>query len=214
MKITRNRIGLAVVVAAGALAAAIVGVIAPGSTASPDNRWTVNRVLGGTPIVADALAVDVARASAVNPGQLRRLVAAGQGRHRFSLVAGQGKTRTCFAVAGAGFMSQFHCGWPTSDEAVIQRLMTGGSSTEVVEHATLVGLARDDVNSLALTLADGSTRTLSLNAQNAFAYSAETAAELPSTLVARNGDGDVLQKVELAAAPPCAFGCLTFPANE
>jgi hypothetical protein len=202
----RNRIVIAsgfFVVAALALGVSRVASPADAAKAKQIRLWTWAARVPGVKTEQTPLAAEAARAAGLDPATVRSVVASGTGRGEARLVsAGSRSGGACFAVTAFGEASSFSCRRPGKD-ALIIRVVNGGSSLGSVDHATVVGVGRGDVRSVSVTTEDGAVRTLVLNRWRGFGYTATDAGSFPAALSAYGTYGSLLQHVELGplAAP-------------
>jgi hypothetical protein len=166
--------------------------------------WTWAARVPGARMNDAPLAANAARAAGLDPSTVRSVVASGTGRNETHLVSASSSSGgVCFAVTAPGQASSFSCRRQTGKEAMVIRLVYGGSSLDNVDHATVVGVGRGDVGSVSLTTEDGTVRTLVLNRWRGFGYAATDTGSFPRTLSAYGKNGTLLQHIELGplAAP-------------
>jgi hypothetical protein len=206
-KYRRTRIVIAsglFVVAALALGVSRVASPADAAKAKQDRLWTWAARVPGVRMEDAPLAVEAARAAGLDTSTVRSVVATGTGRGVARLVSASSRSGgVCFAVTAVGETSNFSCRQLDGKDALIIRLVYGGSSLGSVDHATVVGVGRGDVGSVSVTTANGTVRTLAMNRWRGFGYAAVEAESLPTALSAYGKNGSLLQHVELGpiAAP-------------
>jgi hypothetical protein len=158
-----------------------------------------------------------ARFSAVNPATLRRVIAVENSEgERLTISAGyDGAGKKCFGYVQAGVARDFDCvDARLEDFAVLPYVSMGGRTFQSVDRAAVLGIVRDDVLRIELTLVDGSRRELPLNRWRAFAYLATDGNAMPKTLTAYGADGSALHEVNVSVGPVCggpAGSCPTVP---
>jgi hypothetical protein len=199
------------VIAAGLVTAAalVVGVsrvatAADAAKTSRAGRWTWTARMPGAHMETAPLAVDAARAAGLDPGTIRAVVTGGTGQGEARLVSASSRSDgVCFAITAPGQASSFSCRRPTAKEAMVVRVVYGGTSLDSVDHVTVVGVARGDVGTVSVTTADGTLRTLPLNRWRGFSYASDDAESLPTALSAIGKTGSLLERIDLGsfAAP-------------
>jgi hypothetical protein len=203
----RNRIVIAVAlfgVAAVALAISRVATPADAAKARQARLWTWAARVPGVKTDDMSLAAKAAGAAGLDPATVRSVVASGKGRGVARLVsASSASGGVCFATTAPGEASSFSCRQPSTREAVLVRVVYGGSSLDSVDHVTVVGVGRGDVGSISVTRADGTLRTLALNRWRGFGYAADDPSSSPMALSAYGRNGSLIQRVDLGsfAAP-------------
>lgn len=162
-----------------------------------------NGVVPGNPVTVDSF---VSRMVADSPGivssSLREVASVGEQENRNQLLAGRNASGTvCVAERGGSFL----CLDSRYDPyAVVVSPIVGGSSLDVVDRASLVGIARSDVARVTLLLESGTTVELDLDKWRAFSYVADGADSVPTELRAFDAGGHQLQSVGLSSSPPGA----------
>jgi hypothetical protein len=203
-----------------ALLVALFLALAGGSSSQPSGaigKWVWDTPLPGEPTVANDLTVRAARFSAVDPATLRRVIAVenSQGEPLTISAGYDGTGMKCFGYAQPGVARDFDCmDARIEDFAVLAYVSMGGRTLRSVDRAAVMGIVRNDVSRIELTLVDGSRRELSLNRWRAFAYLSTEGNAMPETLTAYRDDGSVLQEVNVTVDPVCggrAGPCPTVP---
>jgi hypothetical protein len=203
-----------------ALFFALFLALAGGSSGQPRGaigKWVWDAGLPGEPMIANDLTLRAARFSAVNPATLRRVIAVENSQgERLTIAAGyDGTGKKCFGYAQRGLARDFDCvDSLIEDFAVLPYVSTGGRTLRSVDRAAVLGIARNDVARIELTLVDGSRQELPLNRWRAFAYLATDGNAMPKTLTAYGEDGSALQDVNVSVDPVCggpAGHCPTVP---
>jgi hypothetical protein len=202
----RNHIATAAgLVTAVALVAGVSRVATAADTkTSHAGRWTWTARVPGARMETAPLAAEAARAAGLDAGTIRAVAAGGAGAGEAHLVSASSRSGgVCFAITAPGQASNFSCRRPSGKEAMIIRVVYGGSSLDSVDHVTLVGIARGDVGSVSVTTADRTLRTLPLNRWRGFGYASDDAESLPTALSAIGKGGSLLQRIDLGsfAAP-------------
>jgi hypothetical protein len=186
------------VVAALALGISRVASPADAAKANQDRLWRWATHVPGVRTEDAPLAVEAARAAGLDTATVRSVVASGTGRGATRLVSASSRSGSvCFAVAAPDQTSSFSCRRPAASEAIVIRLIYGGSSLDSVDQATLVGVGRGDVGSVSVTTEDGTVRMLALNRWRGFGYAAVDAGSFTAALSAYGKNGSLLQHVEL-----------------
>jgi hypothetical protein len=207
---------LAVVALVVALFLALVG----GSSSQPRGplgKWAWDAGLPGEPMIASDLTLRAARLSAVNPATLRSVIAVenSEGERLTISAAYDGTGKKCFGYAQHGVARGFNCvDARIEDFAVLPYVSMGGRTLQSVDRAAVLGIARNDVSRIELTLVDGSRQELPLNRWRAFAYLATGGDAMPKTLTAYGEHGSVLQDANVSVGPVCggpAGPCPTVP---
>lgn len=192
---------LSSVIAATIVAGAVAGLaIASASGGGPSSlpagpttlwKWGDGVVPGSAYSASKAVLTSASRAQ-VDPSSLRAAATASDG---LTLLFGKNSSGVlCSADASAAVVSGFTCLSDWSDKfALLLYATDGGSQMDVVDHASVVGVARPDVARVTLTTASGSIQTLPLNAWRGFSYTASTASELPVSMTAYDANGDLLE---------------------
>jgi hypothetical protein len=153
----------------------------------------------------------------VNPATLRRVIAVENSQgERLTIAAGyDGTGKKCFGYAQHGLARDFDCvDARIEDFAVLPYVSMGGRTLRSVDRAAVLGIARNDVSRIELTLVDRSRQELPLNRWRAFAYLATDGNAMPKTLTAYGEHGSVLQDVNVSVDPVCggpAGPCPTVP---
>ena len=167
---------------------------------SQQGMWHWDRALGGTPGAANAL---VLRSLDTSPGRgwtkLTEVAVAGSGADRVALLAVRSKRGdVCFAVSAVAFVGEFHCvsNSEVRDEPLLHFESGGGASLGVVDHMTVVGMARSDVARVVVTTASGQ-HELPVNRAGGFAYDSG-ANGLVDSISAYRADGSRLAEYRFA----------------
>jgi hypothetical protein len=203
----RNRIVIAsgfFLVAALALGVSRIASPADAAKAKQDQLWRWAARVPGIRSGDSALAAEAARAAGLDPATVRSVVATGTGGGEARLVSASSRSGVvCFAITAPGQASSFSCRRPAATEAMVFRVVYGGSSLDSVDHATVVGVGRGDVGSVSVTTENGTVRTLALNRWRGFGYTAVDVGSFPTALSAYGKNGSLLQHAELGplAAP-------------
>jgi hypothetical protein len=190
--------GAIVVAAAAALGYATLGRGAGAQTGA----WAwPNGVVPGEPVTVDSF---VSRMVDDSPGivssSLREVASVGEQENRNQLLAGKDASGTvCVAERGGTFLC---LDGRYNPYAVVVFPIVGGSSLDVVDRASLVGIARSDVARVTLLLASGKAVELGLDQWRAFSYEAHGADSVPTQLRAFDPGGHQLQRVGLSSSPP------------
>ena len=200
-----------VVIATGLLAVVSVALgitrVASSADAAKTRQARLWKWAAGVPGVRTndvPLAAEAARVAGLDPATVRSVAASGLGRGEARLVSASSRSGgICFAVTALGEASSFSCRRPAAQEAMLIRLVYGGSSPDSVDHATLVGVGRADVGSISVTTSDGTVRAVALNRWRGFGYAAVAPSSLPTAVSAYGKNGALLQRVDLGsiAAP-------------
>jgi hypothetical protein len=183
--------------------------LAAGSSSQPNGaigKWAWDTGLPGGSTIANDLTLRAARFSGVNPATLRNVIAVENSEgERLTISAGyDGTGKTCFGYAQPGVARDFDCvDARIEDFTVLPYVSMGGRTLRSVDRAAVMGIVRNDVSRIELTLIDGSRRKLSLNRWRAFAYLATEGNAMPKTLTAYRDDGSVLQEVNVSVDPVC-----------
>jgi hypothetical protein len=197
----RNRIvvvGGFFLVAALALGISRVASPADAAKTKQDRLWRWAARVPGVRTEDVPLAAEAARAAGLDPATVRSVVASGTGRGEARLVSASSPSGgVCFALVAPGQASSFSCRRPAATEAIVIRLVYGGSSLGSIDHATVVGVGRGDVESVSVTSEDGTVRLLALNRWRGFGYTAADTGSLPAALSAYGKNGSLLQHIEL-----------------
>jgi hypothetical protein len=155
----------------------------------------------GTQAVDDpsGLISNEASASGIH-GPLRAIASGPSGDGSFALVAGRNvSNEVCIAYSqhDGQQVLQFQCLPPDDARRVVWVGGSGGRTATSTDWTALTGVVRSDVTRVVLSLADGTTRDLALNAQRAFAYYADSRAAPESALDAYGSDGSKLETDDL-----------------
>jgi hypothetical protein len=155
----------------------------PGRPIAPDN--TLDRMIAGSP--------------GIDSSTLTEVASVGQGEFQNQLLAAKDASgTTCIAQRGGDFL----CLDGRYDPyAVVVFPWVGGSALNVVDRATILGIARSDVARITLSLEDGTNIDLSPDKWRSFSYVSSGAASVPTELRAYDGAGQQLQTVGLTTAP-------------
>lgn len=191
-------IAVAVLVGAGAMTG--FALASWSGSAPPSTLWTwTNRVVPGTPIAASANVGNAASQAGVDPSVLRAAAVASDG---LTLLFGRNSNGDlCSADASSAVVSGFNCLSNWSDKFALLLYSTdGGSRRGVVDHASVVGVARPDVGRVTLTTASGA-EDLPLNQWNGFAYAGSSASDLPLSITAYDANGQSLETEQIESAP-------------
>jgi hypothetical protein len=174
------------------------------SRASTDARWNWGTVIPGVPVGANNLTQTVARLGGVDVASIHQLITIGSER-RFAVLAARGPSNTvCLSLGGSLFANAFHClDNRVEEHAIIDYVVRGGSTPESYDYTTILGVLRNDVTRLSVTLDDGSQRDIALNHWRAFAFTANSPDPLPQTLTAYSSDGTALEQKVIGEGPLC-----------
>jgi hypothetical protein len=187
---------VAAVVAAAALALVASRFATPADAAKTRQArlWTWRTQVPGVAKNVPPLAAESARAGGLDPASVRTVVSTGGA----SLVAARSSAGgACFGLASATQASSFSCRLPSRREAVLIRLLSGGSDVTKVDYAVLVGVARADVGRVAVTTVTDGTANLLLNSWRGFGYAATAPGAFPSKLSVYGKNGSLLQQIDL-----------------
>lgn len=187
---------------AGAVAAAAsAGTIALAGGARPEPPpsalWPADP---GRPLAPSLLVRKVAALSGVDARSLREVVSAGSEERELVLIWGRTQeASSCFAVRGLGTVNEFTC----LDRGPMGRALALGSMYSGVahaapDHATVVGVARQDIHRITITTAAGMSVELPLGKWGEFSYVAEAADQLPRQLTALSRDGRVIESMPMS----------------
>jgi hypothetical protein len=171
------------------------------AAAAQQGTWTwPNAAVPGSAVARDAvLNAMVASAPNIESSTLREVAAAGEGEfHNQILAAKDSSGTTCVAQRGGTFL----CLDSRYDPyAVVVFPRVGGSALNVVDKASLLGIARSDVARLTLSRQDGTNIDLALDQWRSFTYAATTTGTIPTELRVYDAAGNELQTVDLSASP-------------
>jgi hypothetical protein len=140
----------------------------------------------------------IATSPGINSSSLRELTSINRGELKNELLASKNASGApCVAQRGGDFL----CLDSRYDPyAVVVFPWAGGSALNVVDRASVLGIARSDVARVTVSLHDGSSVDLPLGKWRTFSYVANRAASVPTVLNAYDAAGNALQTVDLAAA--------------
>lgn len=202
---------LLITLAAVAVTGALTGYALAGSSGTgtdsfaaestvPSALWSWGAgVVPGAPVSATANVRTSASQSGVASGSLREPAAASDG---LTIVFGENAAgELCSAGYAPAFVSGFTClsGW-TDNFALLYYGSDGGVQQGVVDHASVVGVARPDVARVSVTTPSG-TSNLPLNSWDGFSYAASSPSQLPLSLTAYGADGAVLDSQQVESVP-------------
>ena len=176
-----------------ALAAAFFGVRAREGEAGP--RWSWDAAVPGE---RDALTASdrlLARLSGVDAATVRRVASVND----LKLLAGKKGDDVCFAAAAPTWSRQYEC-VPTLPHPVYLTVTASGHGDEV-HRQELIGVARNDVSSVAVSLRAGGERRLPLGKWRQFRYSATSERELPAVIRVYSSTGLIHEEQLRAVAP-------------
>jgi hypothetical protein len=174
------------------------GATAPSSgAAAPSTLWKwPGGVVPGSPFVAPSSAVSTdvlssASRASVAPSSLRVAAETSDG---LMLVFGTNSSGTlCSADVSNDIVGGFNCLSSWSDKwALLPYATASGPQEGVIDHASVVGVARPDVARVSVTTPTGS-QNLPLNEWHGFSYTASTANDRPISLTAYDASGAVLE---------------------
>ena len=203
-RFTRVVIGLTTLAGAAALTgialASTTRSVQSASVATPSTLWTwTNGTVPGVPITASVGVQEAASRAGVAVSSLRAAATAPDG---LMLLFGHNSTgNLCAAGASSAFVSTFTClsGW-TDKFAMLYSATDGGPREGVVDHASLVGVARPDVTRISVTTRIG-TSDIALNRWRGFSYTAASANDLPLSITAYNASGMALETEQIEGTP-------------
>jgi hypothetical protein len=194
----RRLLGLLLLAAAAAISVGVArGVVGGGSAAG---SWVWPQGLGGQAVQdRSGLVSGMAFASRVR-GPLRVIATGRSGRGSLSLVAGtNASSDVCIGYTQQDDAQglQFQCLAPDDPHTVLWVGGSGGRTASATDWTSLAGVVRSDVARVVLLLADGGTRDLTLNAQRAFTYYADSRTAPETALTTYAVDGSKLETVDL-----------------
>jgi hypothetical protein len=163
-------------------------------------KWP-SGVVPGEPVIVDSfISQMVSDSPGIVSSSLREVASVGESENQNQLLAGKDASGTvCVAERGGSFL----CLDSRYDPfAVVVFPIVGGSSLDVVDRASLVGIARSDVARVTLLLESGKAVDLGLNQWRAFSYVAQGADSVPTELRAFDAGGHQLQSVGVSSSPP------------
>jgi hypothetical protein len=197
------RVALALTVLIGAGVGIFAAERGTSSPAQTPGIWPTSPP--GKAIAGDDLVRGQALRSGISVDSLHQVATTGGDRWGTSLLSGSDSVtgRVCVALHPWGAIGPFDCldSTGSQNDAIIERTADGGQTATVVDHASVVGLARSDVTRVSAKLDDGLEIDLHLDAQNAFAFRADRPDAMPVSLTAYNAQGALLQTVDLHVGP-------------
>ena len=203
----RGRTFAALIVVSLGLLTALAFVVLPAGARSPGppHGWDWSSAAPGAAVSLDAHAGALAAHDGVDGASVREIAHTGGANGTLKLLMGRNvRGDRCLAKIGAIVQTSYACltDLTQGDRALVVFPSFGGSNMNVVDRATLLGVARDDVAGLTVQTIGGSVHPVTLNRWRAFAYTADTAAGVPTAITAYGGGGGVLQTYQLDATPP------------
>lgn len=204
-RILRSRLALLTTTAALLSACAGLGFAALGrSEAVHKGNWTWSGgSVPGRAIAADQILTRmVADSPGIDSGTLTEVASVSGGELPNQLLAAKNASgTTCVGQRGGSFLCLDNRYDPY---AVVVFPWVGGSTLNVVDRASIVGIARSDVARVTLSLQDGSRIDLAPDKWRSFSYVAGGAASVPIELRAYDAADQELQTVDLSSSPPPA----------
>jgi len=180
-------------VAVLAVAATFVAVSDSGSAQGTHGArgWTL-KGSAGKKVAGSVMLTAAARQAGVDPNSVREISSAGPSNARVALLAGSAGGQTFIAREGPGYTTPFIALAGVINRqspAALTYVSTTGTSSGEVTSATLVGIARSDVERVVITLANGMTVDLPVNRSHGFAYLGNASTGIPTSATAYAANG-------------------------
>ena len=157
--------------------------------------WTWNQGVPRSPHTPTRAERGVAQSDRVDLASIRSLVT----RRGLSILAARRGADACLSVSTGAIAESYECGQALRRPVFFRTVTTGRGS--LIATYTLVGAARHDVRSVVLTLADGSSRPLTLGRFGEFSFSATTPDAFAISITVKTASGEETVEDISATAP-------------